>query len=101
MHARVAIPTAPSGAIPCPAASSACVTTEDRNYTRPNDSRVPQILLPALRRHASHLCAMAIGGLLLTGCTGGQQARGASVAFGGHPDAGKPIILRYKCGSCH
>lgn len=44
---------------------------------------------------------LAAAGLLLSGCTGGKRARGASIAMGGYPQTGRQIIVRYRCGECH
>ena len=43
---------------------------------------------------------LALGGIL-SGCTGGQQARSYNAAFPGDPQHGKQLIDSYGCGSCH
>jgi cytochrome c len=37
----------------------------------------------------------------LSGCVGGQTARGYDVRTGGNPHKGAQLISQYGCGSCH
>lgn len=43
------------------------------------------------------LCAA----LLTTGCMGGKQRSAYTPENGGSPQAGRFVIAKYKCGSCH
>lgn len=44
-------------------------------------------------------CAIGFG--LLCGCLGNQAMGGYQTAMSGNPAAGKDLIQRYGCGSCH
>lgn len=45
---------------------------------------------------------LALGSvLLLASCNGGKQVSAYIPGNGGSPQAGKFVILKYKCGSCH
>lgn len=57
---------------------------------------------PAMGRLLSRLaCWCAFPLALLLGCTGGRQRSAYVPGNGGSPQAGKFIIVKYKCGSCH
>lgn len=46
-------------------------------------------------------CACVLLAALLTGCMGGKQRSAYTPGNGGSPQAGKFVIAKYKCGSCH
>lgn len=55
-----------------------------------------------MRNYTVGLIAIfSVAVILLAGCTGGQHPRRISVATGGVPNAGRQVIIKYRCGACH
>lgn len=47
------------------------------------------------------LLALTLPVGLLCGCLGGKEHRTYTVQAGGSPQAGRAVMVQYKCGSCH
>lgn len=50
---------------------------------------------------ASRAVLLVLPVLLLLGCDAGKERSAYTPEFGGSAQAGKFIIVKYKCGSCH
>lgn len=46
-------------------------------------------------------CCCALPAALLLGCRGGKERSAYTPGNGGNAQAGKSVIVKFKCGSCH
>lgn len=54
-----------------------------------------------MKNRLAAMLMLAGGGVLLSGCIGGQSTGTYHAAAAGNPHRGKQLIVSYGCGSCH